>query len=226
MSFDAINELIADVKNAGEGLGKLAGDEQAFALLVQSWRAQDRETFQDLLGKFGLDPHCNLVCDWICVTECSRLCFILCDPVLEIPKVSLPEFGKFIRELAAKPGMLEQAASAVLEQDAETFRRVIDGLGGKPFCHLVCIWICYTKCHLVCRNVCGPLAAPQLVSCTRLVAELRQAAGAVVALMESRDALQRVEAGMLSGDYDAVRAAIQIPALQARCFHICFFLMV
>jgi hypothetical protein len=31
---------------------------------------------------------------------------------------------------------------------------------------------------------------------------------------------------MLSGDYDAVRDAIQIPALQGRCFHICLFLMV
>jgi hypothetical protein len=226
MSFDIVNDLISDVRNAGEGLGKLAEDERAFALLVQSWRAQDRETFQDLLGQFGLDKHCNLVCDWICVTECSRLCFILCDPVLEQPKVSLPEFGKFVRELAAKPGMLEAAAAAVLEQDAETFRRVIDGLGGKPFCHLVCIWICYTKCHLVCRNLCGPLAARQQISCTRLVAELRQAAGAITALMESRDAMQRVEAGMLAGDYDAVRAAIQIPALQNRCFHICFFLMV
>ncbi len=73
-----------DVTQTAEALEKIDQDEAAFQLLVQSFRAQDYETFHELLNRFDLVGRCELVCRWLCSKECVLVCFELCGPLRRI----------------------------------------------------------------------------------------------------------------------------------------------
>ena len=63
-------ELSQDVIQTAEALGGIAQNEDAFRLLVESFRAQDHEVFRDLLDRYKMLDRCHLVCKWICSKEC------------------------------------------------------------------------------------------------------------------------------------------------------------
>ena len=64
-------EPVQDVIQTAEVLGKIAEDETAFRLLVQSYRAQDHEAYRDLLRRFGVLDRCHLICEWLCSLSCA-----------------------------------------------------------------------------------------------------------------------------------------------------------
>jgi len=227
MSFDALKEIVADVGLTSDALAPLIQDEPGFELLVQSFRAQDRDTFQAVPGRHGLLERIELVCEWICIRYCTRICLDFCDlPVFEEPVVRLAEVGAALRDLAGKPGGLEALAAAVLEEDAGAFRRVIDEFGLQRYCHHLCYWVCWTRCRLVCRVLSAAQPPGHIVSCNRLVGELRQSADAAVALMREPEVVERVEKAMLAQDYAAVRDLLQVPALVPLCQRICILIRV
>ena len=78
MPEDNNQDLLQDIIETSEVLGKIAEDETSFRLLVQSFRAQDHEGYRDLLGRFGMLDRCRLVCEWLCSKHCALVCFELC----------------------------------------------------------------------------------------------------------------------------------------------------
>jgi hypothetical protein len=131
-------ELIEDVTQTAEALGKISEDETTFRLLVESFRAQDHEAFHELLTRFGLINRCHFVCRWLCSKECALICFQLCGPPpKEPPRIDLREFGEMILKITSDREILCHLASAVTERDERAFRAIVEKLGVAQYCHYI-----------------------------------------------------------------------------------------
>ncbi len=215
-------ELAQDVNQTAEALAKIAQDDIAFRLLVESYRAQDYEVFRELLTRFGLIDRCPLVCSWLCSKECVLVCFALCGPPLkEPPQLSLREFAELTVKLAADREVLSRLAGAVLERDERAFKAIVERLGLERYCHYICNWICYVRCRLVCDILCSPDKPFYLVGCSHLVDALLQAGAAVARLAADQRTLAIVEKGVLARDCDIVRVALERSGYQSICHWIC-----
>jgi len=215
-------DLTHDVIQTAEALGKIAGDESAFRLLVESYRAQDHEEFRELLTRFGMLDRIHLVCKWLCSKECALICFELCGPPpKELPSLSLREFAELTAKISSKKEVLGSLASAVIERDEKAFRAIVEKLGVEKYCHYICHWICSVRCRLVCEILCAPDKPLYLIGCAHLIQALQQASSAVARLLEDKNALAMVEKGVLARDCNMVRSALDHAAFQGGCHWIC-----
>jgi hypothetical protein len=215
-------ELTQDVSQTAEALGKIAQDENAFRLLVESFRAQDYEEFRELLIRFGLIDRCHLVCKWLCSKECALICFELCGPPpKEPPQLNLREFAELTAKIASDREILDRLASSVIERDERTFQAIVKKLGVERYCHYICHWICSVRCRLVCEILCAPGKPLYLIGCTHLIAALLQTSQAVARLVNDPNTLAMVEKGVLARDCNMVRTALERAEFQSICRWIC-----
>jgi hypothetical protein len=168
-------ELTQDVILTAEVLGKIAEDEFAFRLLVESYRAQDYEVFRELLTRFGMLDRCDLICKWLCSKECVLICFELSGPPSEdLPQLSLGEFAELTVKISSNRDILARLAGAVIERDERAFQALVEKLGLKRYCPYICNWICSVRCRLICDLLCAPDKPFYLISCTHLLEGLQQ----------------------------------------------------
>lgn len=215
-------DLTQDVSQTAEALGKIAQDESAFRLLVESFRAQDYEVFRELLTRFGLLDRSHLVCKWLCSKECALICFELCGPPpKDTPQLNLREFGELTAKIASDREILGRLASAVIERDERTFQVIVKKLGAERYCHYICHWICSVRCRLVCQTLCAPDKPFYLIGCAHLVEALQQSSSAVARLLKDPNTLAIVEKGVLARDCNRVRTALERAEFQSICRWIC-----
>jgi hypothetical protein len=215
-------DLPQDVTQTAEAIGKIAQDEFAFRLLVESYRAQDYEVYRELLTRFGLLDRCHLVCSWLCSKECALLCFEMCGPPpKEPPQLNLPEFGELIAKITSNRDILDRLAGAVIERDERAFKAIIEKLGVERYCHYICHWICSVRCRLICELLCGPDKPFYLIGCTHLMEALHQASSAIARLLADPKTLAIVQKGVLARDCDIVRTALERAGFQSICHWIC-----
>ena len=227
MPEDNDQEPVQDVTQTSEALAKIAEDETAFRVLVQSFRAQDHEGYRDLLERFGVLARCRLICEWLCSKHCALVCLELCGPPpKDPPRLDLREFGELIARIASDEETLERLAGAVIERDEQAFRAIVEKLGVERYCHYICHWICSIRCELVCEILCSPEKPPYIIGCVHLMPVLRQAAAAVTRLLADRATLAAVEKGVLARDCDSVRIVLQRAGFQGLCHWICHWVCI
>ena len=214
--------LLEDVVQTSAALEKIAEDEVAFQLLVQSFRAQDHEGFRKLLERFGILDRCHLVCRWLCSKHCALVCIELCGPPpKEPPQLGLREFGEIIAKITSDKEVLERLAGAVIERDEVSFRALIKKLGYERYCHYICHWICSVRCELICRILCNPDRPIYIIGCMHLVPALQQAGRAIARLIVNEEAVAAVEKMVLARDCDSVRIILERAGFQGVCHMIC-----
>lgn len=218
-------DLTLDVTQTAEVLGKIAEDEFAFRLLVESYRAQDYEVFRELLTRFGMLERCDLICKWLCSKECVLICFEMCGPPpKEPPQLGLREFAELTAKISSNRDILGRLSGAVIERDERSFKAIIEKLGLERYCHYICNWICSVRCRLVCQLLCAPDKPFYLIGCTHLMEGLQQASSAVARLLKDPKTLAVVEKGVLERNCEIVRTAIERAGLQNICHWICHWI--
>lgn len=153
-------ERLAELRESGEVIGKLAQDADAFARVVDAFRALDAARFQEEVNKLGLLGRCRLICRWLCSKHCVFVCGRLCpQPVPapeQIPVAEWREFALATERIAKDEALLRRLLDAVDRVDASAFAELVKQLQLERFCHQLCHWLCQVRCAYVCRRLCPP----------------------------------------------------------------------
>ena len=214
----ADEELVRNLLQAGESIGRLAGDEGQFRALIDSFRARDSESFQRLLRERELLPRCEVVCHWICSKECVLTCLELCGP----PPEELPDprqFAEVVVRITTDEELVERLANAIEDRDKEAFTGLVQELKIEAFCHLLCHWACSIRCRLVCNLVCPP----PVQHIPPFVDELARAGGALKRLIESESAFKAAEEAIRLDQCEILRGVIAEAGLIEFCVYVCEF---
>lgn len=154
------DERLAELRDSGEVIGKLAQDPDAFVRAVDAFRAQDAERFQAELARAGVIERCRLICQWLCSKHCVFICSRLCREPLEapeqIPVAEWRDFALATARIAADEALLKQFVDAVDRVDAAAFEALLKQHQLERFCHQLCHWLCAVRCRLVCTLLCPP----------------------------------------------------------------------
>ncbi|HEY7337143.1 MAG TPA: hypothetical protein VH639_19780 [Bryobacteraceae bacterium] len=147
---------LAELRQTGECIGKLAKDEGAFTRTVEAFRAQNAEQFQGELSRVGILNCCALICKWLCCKECVRICRRLCgDGPKEPPSIAeMLDFAKVTEHLVADEALLKRFAQAVEQGDAAAFKSLISETKWERFCHQLCHFLCCERCGRACKQLC------------------------------------------------------------------------
>jgi hypothetical protein len=150
---------LAELRQTGEAIGKLAKDEAAFERTAEAFRAQNAEQFQSELAKLGLLPFCVLICRWFCSKHCVFICSKLCrKPVTpqEITVQEMRQFALVTEQLTKDEALLKRFLDAVDHEDADAFNKLLEEFKWERFCHQLCHLLCSIRCRRVCRLLCPP----------------------------------------------------------------------
>ncbi len=213
-------EYLADVREAADVIGRLAKQEPVFAAAVDALRAQDQESYLDILARLKLPQECGLICDWICSKECVILCLELCGPP-RIEPAQLPsplEFAKAVIRVTSNEELVELLATAIQERDGDAWRELVaklkleDGL-----CHLLCHWACSVHCRLVCRYVCGPRGGHR----GHLISELVAIGKTLSELVKHEKAFASAVGAVEAQNCEILRGVLESAKLEGHCEIIC-----
>ncbi|MGZ3378257.1 MAG: hypothetical protein ACXU8S_16810, partial [Phenylobacterium sp.] len=140
-----------------DAVGRLAKDAGAFSAAFAAFEARDPDAFRWVLARLELLPRCELICEWLQIKFCVLRCALVCgSPVADEKVPSLADFAKAAIRLAENEQLLRRAVDAVTCGDAEAWSAVIDELKLRPFCHLLCRWVCSAIWRRFCEIVCTP----------------------------------------------------------------------
>jgi len=211
-------QFLEDVQAAAEAIGRLAKQEPVFAATVDALRAQDAESYHDILGRLKLPQECRLLCDWICSKECVLLCLELCGPP-RIEPAQLPsalDFAKVVIRVVENEELVELLATAIQERDRDAWRELLTTAKiDERFCHLLCHWACFVHCRLVCRYVCG------LTPRGHLIPELVSVGKALSAFVRHDKEFTAATAAVEAQDCEVLRRTLAAIKLDDHCEIIC-----
>jgi hypothetical protein len=151
------DERLTELRETAQAVGKLAENAEAFASVVDAFRAEDADRFQAGLAAVGIDRWCPLVCRWLCNKHCVFLCVRLCGPLEEQPQVDIEEWRQFAlttSRIAQDEALLKRLIEAVDKEDVQAWRALVAELKLQRFCHQLCHWLCRLRCRRVCRRLC------------------------------------------------------------------------
>src|SRR5438445_6594281 len=182
MDLPEMQELTANLRQAGLAAGRLAQDDAIFRAALESFRAEDAEKFQSLLGQLGIGVDCERVCSWFCSKECVVECIELCGPPKELLAAEqIPRFAEIVAKITSDEKLTERLAVAIEERNRGAFESLVRELEIGSFCHLLCHWACMIRCRVICEVVCAPRPVPR----KNFVGELAAAGAAVRRLAEN-----------------------------------------
>ncbi len=189
--FENDQTLLPDLTQVAQTVSRLAQDDLTFRAFIDAYRAEDADTFAELIRRHDVAISCELLCRWIAVKECTHRCVILCGPLPErMPTIDeIPDFARLLVKITADEELVEELADAVNELNGERFRKLIAGLQAERYCHLLCHWVCTVRERLRCEVVCGPRV---IVARPHFVDELIRAGAALKQLLEKPDVLGAV----------------------------------
>lgn len=206
-----------------DAVGRLAKDAGAFSAAVAAFEARDPEAFRWVLTRLELWPHCELICEWIQIKLCGLRCIRVCGPPIETEKVPpFADFAKAALRLAENEPLLRRAVGAVECGDAEAWAAVIDELKLRPFCHILCRWIC----SAIWRRFCEVVCRPGVVRLPDPVVDLREAAAAFADVLKQEKASAAVLKALETFDCIRVRTVLTEAKLQRHCEWICWLFCV
>jgi len=77
-----------------EYTGRLAGDRDTLARLLEMVAAEDAEAFQKFVAREKIERFAHQLCHWLCLVRCRLVCQLLCPPMPELIKVSYIPIGR------------------------------------------------------------------------------------------------------------------------------------
>ena len=162
-------ERLDELRLSGEVMGKLAGEREVFAELVDAFRAQDASRFQGVLDRAGLLTYCRIVCRYLCSKHCLYICARLAGPhegVRELDVEEWRQFAELTQRIAGDENLLRRLVAVVDDEDEQGFKQLIERLDARRFAHQLCHWLCRVRCRLVCEVLCPP---PPLITAVGLI---------------------------------------------------------
>lgn len=151
------DERLDELREMAEAIGKLAEDKEHFHSVVEAFRAENVEAFQDALAIVGLYRYCHLICRWLCTKHCVYLCVKLCgaqDEQEELDVEEMREFAKLTERIAGDKKQLKRLVDAVDRENVDVFRAYVEEFGLQRYCHQLCHWLCHVRCRRHCRLFC------------------------------------------------------------------------
>jgi hypothetical protein len=213
-------QFLADVQDSAHAIARIAKQEPVFAATVDALRAQDAESYNDILTRLKLVEECDLVCGWVCSKDCVVLCLELCGPP-KIDPQQLPtplEFAKAVSHVTENEELVEMLADAIQERDADAWKELLAKAKlDERFSHLLCHWACMVHCRLVCRYVCGPVGVPR----GHLIPELVAVGKTLSEFTRHEKEFAAASTAVVAQDCDTLRSSIASIKLGARCRVIC-----
>jgi hypothetical protein len=213
-------DFLADVKQSADAIARLARQEPVFAAAVDAVRAQDRESFTDILERLKLPERCRLVCEWICSKDSVLICLELCGPPrIEAGQLPSPlEFAQVVTRVTQNEELVELLAAAVQERDTDSWKELLAKAKiDERFCHLLCHWATTVHCRLVCEYVCGPVGVHR----GHLIPELAAAGRVLGRLAHSETAFAEAVKAVEAQDCELLRGTLGTVGIDADCFFIC-----
>lgn len=152
--------LVPELRAAGQALGSIAANQEAFAAAVKAVRANRCEILAATLEGGGFSPGCFLICEWFCSWRCMLACLSLCRsfPIegIDSPIAEMLQFARAGGRAAAEKGGLDRLAAATLREDVEQVQALLKELRLEHYCLQFCHWVCFLRCQLFCICVCPP----------------------------------------------------------------------
>ncbi len=151
-------DRLAELKDGGEAIGRLAENQKVFAEAVEAFRAVDADAFQAILERVGIVEFCPLVCQWLCSKHCLYVCLKLAGPpdVQELDVAEWRAFAKLSQRIAGDEKTLSALVDAVDREDVDAWADLVKRLKAERFRHQLCHWLCMVRCRLICRQMCPP----------------------------------------------------------------------
>ena len=224
MSNDSLfQDSAARLAVQAEAVARLAKDSGAFAAAFAAFEVRDAQAFRWVLTRAELWPRCELICEWIQIKLCVLRCIRVCGPPIETEKVPpFADFAKAASKLAENEALLRRAVDAVECGDAEAWSAVIDELKLRPFCHLLCRWIC----SAIWRRFCEVVCRPGVIRLPDPVVDLRLAAAAFAEVQKQERAYAAIIKAIEAFDCINVRRLLTEAKLQRHCEWICWLFCV
>jgi hypothetical protein len=216
---DAISRLTAQAEAAGQ----LAQDGGAFAAVVAAFESRDPNAFRWVLGNLELLPRCELICEWVRTKVCVLRCWEVCgQPAGKVATPSLQEFANAVARLASNDKQLSRAVDAVACGNADEYRAVINELELRPYCYLLCHWICSIIYRRVCEVVClaEPVRFPDALN------EIRADAKVIAQVAANEKLLSVIQGAVVNLDCEILQSTLATAGLMPVCEIICFFVCV
>jgi hypothetical protein len=153
-------ELPAELRAAGQAIGRFLANEEGFAGAVEAVTAGNCEGLRTSLDQTGLASLARPVCEWLCSWQCMHLCLGLCRTFpIERPESPIEEMLEFARDtgpLAAEQGTLERLSAAVLREDDATLQQLLTEHKFERYCLQFAHWVCFLRCQIFCICVSSP----------------------------------------------------------------------
>ena len=217
MSNENVTRSLAEQSDA---IGLLAQDSGAFAAVFAAFGSKDPRAFRWVLERLDLLPRCELICEWVRIKSCVLRCLEVCGPIPEQEETELPnlrEFALAITKLSANEKLLRRVIDAVSCGNAAEYHAAISELQLRPFCRLICQYVCSILYHRVCELFC----TPQPVIYSDAASLIREDAKAIVALTKNEKAFDTISKAAISADCGIFRTAIERAGFFGNCETIC-----
>jgi hypothetical protein len=211
-------EAVSRLAAQADAVGSLAHDSGGFAAVVAAFASEDPAAFRWVLERLNLLPRCELICEWVAIKLSVLRCIEVCGVLPENAGTpDLAEFARAIMRLASRETQLRRIVDAVSCGDAADYHAVIDELGLREFCHLLCQWIVSILYERVCELVC----VPGSVVPADPVTEIHAAARSLAALTGHQQAFTAIAGAAERLDCKTLTAAIAAADQIANCEIIC-----
>ena len=157
-------DRVEELQESAAAIGALASQPELFREVVEAFRADDPERFQDALGRAGLIDRCHWICRWLCSKHCVLVCTKLAGHIEAEATLDVEEwraFAEYTAGLGKDPETLTRLLDIVEREDAAAFAELVKAGKIERFAHQLCHWLCGVRCRLACRRLCPP--RPQLI---------------------------------------------------------------
>jgi|GEM_PF-1870439 len=226
MDIDQLEaNVVAALRRGAPGLARLGKNEDALARVLKEFQQQDAAGARHLLDRLRIGKYCQLICSWITVWHCQRICRLVCQEPLDrdLKPDELRELGQNLARLAKNEDLSKQLVEAFAREDVRTIEGILKEFKLLQFCHFICYWICYRRFGIFCTLVCPrpPDPGPD-----DLVTEFRDAAAAFAKLTEDPDLFAEALEAYQAKDIGRLREILEKLDLQPLCIIICRWLCI
>jgi hypothetical protein len=164
----AVSDAALDIRADAEVLRRVIANERLTGVIIKAAEAFDCDVLRKEVETANFTSNCEIICRLVCVWRCVRTCRELCvepPPILK-GTYAVEEARKFAlaaRQLAGSPRALSDLAAAVISNNAEAYRAIVDRFGLSSYCWQVCGWVCSEVCYEFCVCVCPPASTAYFI---------------------------------------------------------------
>lgn len=158
-----VSDAALDIRADAEVLRRVVANESLTGAIIKAAESLDCDPLRAAINEAAFAGNCEEICRLICVWRCVRVCRDLCvePPPILTGTYAVEEARNFAlaaRQLAGSPRALSDLAAAVISNNADGYRAIVNRYGLGPYCWQVCGWVCSEVCYQFCVCVCPPPA--------------------------------------------------------------------